>query len=151
MPKRAQPDLQLAIAYLCTRVKAPVADNLRKLGRVFQYTRNTISIPLILGWDGLGKIYWSADAAFAVHSDMRSHSGCVMSLGQDALVLQSNKQKLNTKSSMESEIVGVDDCMSLNIWSRIFFLHQGLSLPDSAPSKPIGKANLLSQENTSAI
>ena len=149
--KRARPDLQLAVAFLCTRVKAPDIDDWRKLGRVFKYIRNTISIPLILGWDGSGKIYWSDDAAFAVHADMRSHSGCVMSLGQGALLSQSNKQKLNTKSSTEAEIVGADDSMGLNIWSRNFFLHQGLSLPDDAPSKPIGKENLLSQDNTSAI
>ena len=35
-------------------------------------------------------------------------------------------QKLNTKSSTEAEQVGVDDCMSLILWSRLFLMAQGL-------------------------
>jgi hypothetical protein len=52
--KRARPDLQVAVAYLCTRVKSPSQSDYCKLTRVIKYLRLTISIPLILGWDGTG-------------------------------------------------------------------------------------------------
>ena len=39
--------------------------------------------------------------------------GAVMTLGQGALIAFSAKQKINTKSSTESEVVGVDDGMPL--------------------------------------
>jgi hypothetical protein len=68
--KRARSDLQVAVAYLCTRVKSPSQSDYRKLTPVIKYLRLTISIPLVLGWNGLGQLKWSFDASFAVHKDM---------------------------------------------------------------------------------
>jgi hypothetical protein len=45
--KRARPDLQVAVAYLCTRVKSPSQSDYRKLVRAIKYLRLTISIPLV--------------------------------------------------------------------------------------------------------
>jgi hypothetical protein len=84
--KRARPDLQVAVAYLCTRVKSPNQSDYRKLTRVNKYLRLTVSIPLILGWDGTGKLTWSVDASFTVHKYMRSHTGAVITLGPGALM-----------------------------------------------------------------
>jgi hypothetical protein len=101
--KRARPDLQVAVAYLCTRVKCPNQSGYCKLTRVIKYLRLTISIPLVLGWDGTGQLTWSVDASFAVHKDMRSHTGTVLTLRQGALMSMSLKQKINTKSSTETK------------------------------------------------
>jgi hypothetical protein len=79
--KRARPDLQVAVAYMCTRVKAPTVSDYHKLGRTIKYLRGTIFMPLVLGWDGSGVLTWSVDASFAIHNDMRSHTGAVLSLG----------------------------------------------------------------------
>jgi hypothetical protein len=67
----------------------------------------TIFLPLVLGADGTGTIYWSVDASFAVHNDMNSHTGGVMTLGTGALISMSTKQKLNSTSSTEAVLVGV--------------------------------------------
>lgn len=40
-----------------------------------------------------------------------------MSLGKGSPISISRKQKLNTKSSTEAELVGVDDAMALVLWS----------------------------------
>jgi hypothetical protein len=87
--KRARPTLQGAVAYQCTRVKSPSQLDYSKLTRVIKYLRLTVSIPLILGWDGTGKLKWSVDASFAVHEDMRSHTGAVLTMGQGALMSMS--------------------------------------------------------------
>ena len=147
LSKRARPDIQTAVAFLCTRVQSPdVHDNL-KLGRVMRYLRETIFLPLILGWDGTGNIYWSVDASFAVHNDMKSHTGAVMTLGVGALLSSSTKQKLNTTSSTEAELVGVSDSMPFNIWAAHFFEAQGRSYKEYK----IGKRNILFQDNESCI
>ena len=39
--------------------------------------------------------------------------------------MSSTKSKINTRSSTESELVGVDDMMSLILWTRYFLNHQG--------------------------
>ena len=99
LSKRARPDLQTVVAFLCTRVQSPDVDDEKKLGRAMRHLRETIFLPLSLGWDGIGNIYWSVDASFAVHNGMKSHTGGVMSLGSGALIAMSTKQKLNTTSS----------------------------------------------------
>ena len=54
--KRARPDIQVAVAYLCTRVKAPDQSDYAKLTRVIRYIRRTIHMPLVLGWDKSGTL-----------------------------------------------------------------------------------------------
>ena len=67
--KRAQPDLQVAVAFLCKRVKCPNVGDWKKLGRLVRYVRATIHLPLIVGSDGSGNLVWSINASFAVHTE----------------------------------------------------------------------------------
>jgi hypothetical protein len=130
--KRARPNIQLPMAILCTRVKAPDMDDYKKLVRVMRYLRATRTMPLTLeaGAD-ISIIKWWVDASFAVHPDMRGHTGAVMTLGQGAMYAMSGRQKLNTKSSTEGELVGVSDAMSQILWTRYFLEAQGYSIRDS--------------------
>ena len=43
-----------------------------------------------------------------MHMDCKGHTGEMMSLGKGAALSYSEKHKLNTKSSTESELVGAD-------------------------------------------
>ena len=63
----------------------------------------------MLGWDESGILTGSIDAAFAVHMDMKSHTGYSLTMGTGAVVSGSVKQRITTRSSTESELVGVDD------------------------------------------
>jgi hypothetical protein len=53
---------------------------------------------------------------------MKSHTGITMSLRKGSLFSSSISQKLNTKSSTEAELLGVDDGMPLVIWTRNFMI-----------------------------
>ena len=64
-----------------------------------------------------------------------------MSLGKGSPFSSSISQKLNTKSSTEAELVGVDDGMPLVIWTRNFMIEQGYDVKD----------NVVYQDNQSAI
>jgi hypothetical protein len=64
-----------------------------------------------------------------------------MSLGKGSPISLSRKQKLNTKSSTEAEVVGVDDAMPLVIWMRNFMEGQGYTVND----------NIVYQDNKSAM
>ena len=50
--RRARPYIQVAVAYLCTRVQEPT-DDYEKLSRVNKYLRATVHLLLIIGWDGM--------------------------------------------------------------------------------------------------
>ena len=43
---------------------------------------------------------------------MRSHTGAVMTMGRGAIQFISSKQKMNTRSSTEAELVAVDDVIA---------------------------------------
>ena len=51
-----------------------------------------------------------------------------MTLGQVAVVSFLRKQKVNTRSSTESELVGVDDTMPTVLWSLYFIQEQGYDM-----------------------
>jgi hypothetical protein len=44
-------------------------------------------------------IKWHDDADFAIHKDMKSHTGATMTLGFGTICSISTKQKVNTQSS----------------------------------------------------
>lgn len=119
--KRARPDLQTTVAFLCKRVKNPDIEDYGKLCKVIKYLWDTISLPLILGWDGSGTLVWSIDASFAVHMDMKSHSGYCLSLGKGAVISGSCTQSSTAKSSTKAELYEVYDTMPLVSWARLFF------------------------------
>ena len=107
--KRARPDILTAVSYMCTRVKSPTKSDYNKLKRTITYIRQSIHLPLLLGWDESGCLTWSVDAAFAVHNDMKSHTGATVTMGKGGIASWSMKQKITTISSTEAELVGVDD------------------------------------------
>ena len=82
-------------------------------------------------------------AAFAVHSDFRSHSGGLLKIGMasGAVISSSLKQKINTRSSTESELIAVDDMISKICWTHNFLHEKGIPVKES----------ILFQDNQSAI
>ena len=79
---------------------------------------------LTLGADDIANMQVWVDVAYAVHEDCKSHKGGVMSWGWGVVLSMCKKQKLNTKSSTEGEIVGVSDYLPNVIWG-VFMEAQG--------------------------
>jgi hypothetical protein len=141
MVKRARPDASVSIAFLTTRVRSPDVDDWRKMDHLIDYMRSTVDLPLILGADNNGVLNWYVDASFAVHPNMRGHTGGGLTMGIGYPIVSSTKQKLNTRSSTESELVGVDDMMPSILWTRYFLKSQGYQVND----------NIIFQDNKSTM
>jgi len=141
LAKHARPDILTAMSFLCTRVKSPDTDDYGKLKCVMRYLRGTIMLPLTLEADGTHIIKLWADASFAVHPNMRSQTGGAISLGKGTVYNTSTCQKINTKSSTESELVGVDDVLPQILWTRYFLEGQAYQVQDS----------IVGQDNQSAM
>ena len=75
-------------------------------------------------------VEWWVDASFAVHDDMRSRSGMQMSLGRGTIYGASVKQKINTSSSTEAEVVGVSDALPKILWCKYFMEAQGYNVEE---------------------
>jgi hypothetical protein len=129
--KRARPDVQTTVAFLTTRVRTPDEDDYKKLTRCMRYLRATLNMPLTLEANDLRMVHWWIDASFAVHPDMKSHTGATMSMGKGSIYSKSTRQRLNTKSSTEAELVGVDDLMPQVLWTKYFLESQGYAVKDS--------------------
>ena len=84
---------------------------------------------------------WYIDASSSVHKDMRIHTCGFMTMGTGGAYVHSIKQKLNTKSSTEAKLVGVDDVLTQVIWTQYFLKEQGHMIQD----------NVIYQDNQSAI
>ena len=65
------------------------------------------------------------EVSFAVHADIRSHTGCGASFGRGVFLPMSRKQRINTGSSTEGEVVGVADYAPNTIWLLKFLEAQG--------------------------
>jgi Reverse transcriptase (RNA-dependent DNA polymerase) len=141
LSQRARPDIRTAISFLCTRLTDPDQDDYKKLIRVLKYLQSTIDLPLVLSADGFNKVQWWVDASFAVHPEMKGHTGGTMSLGAGSVYSTSVKQKMVTRSSTESEVVGVYDVLPQMIWTTNFLKGQDMNVEGS----------ILYQDNKSAI
>ena len=141
LAKRTRPDILLAVAFLCTRVKAPDMDDYKKLGRCMSYVRCTKELSLTLEANDMSVIHWWIDASFAVHADYKSHTGACLSFGHGCPVNISSKQKINTRSSTEAELVGINDAMALVLWCQLFIMGQGFNVRD----------NIVYQDNQSTM
>jgi hypothetical protein len=74
---------------------------------------------------------WYADAAFAVHKDMRSHTGGLITLDKGEVQTISLKQKINIKSSTEAEFVAADDVVFQILWMKWFMEEQGYGIMET--------------------
>jgi len=128
VPNRARVDLKLVIVFLCTRVSKSTIQDWSKLKRVLLYIKCKLDMYMILGADSMLDLLTWVDVSYAVHDNMKNHTSGCMSFGVGILIPKSAKQKLNTKSTTESEIVGASDYIPNVIWAELFLKHQGIVL-----------------------
>ena len=70
------------MSFLSTRVKEPSVDDWKKLGRCLRYLSTTKELPLTLEANNDGIVQWWVDASYAVHPNIKSHTGATMTLGK---------------------------------------------------------------------
>ena len=95
----------------------------------------------VIGGKNMSSIHTWVDAAYAVHENKRSQTGGCLSFGRGMVHTKSSKQKLNTKSSTEAELVGLNDYIPHTLWMNNFLTAQGYKI----------KSSKVYQDNQSAI
>ncbi len=110
---------------MTTRVKALDEDDWRKLKRVLKYLNRTKYLKLKLSMEDQGLLKWYVGGSHNTHRDCKGHGGALFTLGKGATSSYSWKLKLNTRSSMETELVSTDMYMPEMLWSLHFIEAQG--------------------------
>ena len=138
---RVRRDIQTTVAFLTTRVKKPDDDDWGKLKRVLRYLQCTRFLKLTLFAESLTNIVWYVDASHNLHDDCKGHTGSLLTFGRGATSSSSTKQKIPSKSSCESELIGLYDKIGDVLWTRHFLEAQGYKI----------KTNVVYQDNMSTL
>ena len=141
LSQQGRPDIRTAIAFLCGRLHNPDKDDYKKLTRMIIYLHGMKGLILTLWANDDGIIRWWIDASYAVHDDMKGHTGATLSQGKGGIYSGSWKQRLVAHSSMESKLVGVYDVLPQILWTKQFLEEQGR----------LDSATIVYQDNTSPI
>jgi hypothetical protein len=143
LTKRSRPDILLAVSFLSTRVSAPTIQDENKLKKVLMYLNSTVDLGITIqkNTDEL-EVKGYIDASFACHDDRRSHTGLITMVNNIIVEVRSTKQKTNTKSTCESELIGLGDSYGYVLYINNILIELGL-----IPVKPA----VIFQDNESTI
>jgi len=140
-----RPDVLCPTIFLTSRVQKLTQQDLSKFMDILCYLNYTTSLGIMLGGDSknLLRLYAYADASFGVHVDGSSHGGTFITYGRGPILTRSNKLKLVSKSSSESELMQLSDTTSLAARERDFAIEQQHIDPS--------EKGILLEDNKSAI
>ena len=97
--------------------------------------------------DDILNLLWFIDASHCVHWDSKGHGGAALMMGKGAMASYSNRLKVNTRSSTESELVAVDRYMPEVLWTMYFLREQGYPVVLSKVAQDNEAAQLLETKN----
>ena len=138
--KRGRPDTETSISFLMKWVSKSDHDDWNKLRRIIGILKRTIDNVRVIGATSITEIMTFVDSSYAVHDNMRSHTGGLVSFGIGAAHTRSNTSKVNVKSATESELVSASEYLPYTLWFKHFMEEQGYKIKD----------NVLYQDNKSA-
>ena len=77
------------------------------------------------------------DALYVTHINIGGYIEWILYMGVGAMLNKFPKQKLNTKSPTEAEIIGVNDYVPWTLWAKRFLEDQGFILKKNTFTKTI--------------
>ena len=128
LAKRTRPDILFAISYLATRSKDANLEDRKNLDHVFKYLNGTRKLGICFNAESPSLCCY-CDASYAIHSDAKSHSGILYSLGRNngPIMTKSSKQKLVAQSSTEAELIALHEGVDTVDWMINFLKSLGVS------------------------
>jgi hypothetical protein len=135
-------DMLMPVVYLSSKLKAPTVTHYKHARWILRYLKGTRSHGLkFTRCDDLDLIF-DADASFLLHFDGYGHSGFLARLAGTVIFGRSVKQRQQTRSSTESELVSGEECSTYVVYTR--------KVCDTVGIK-IKKPTVITQDNKSAI
>ena len=103
------------------RVPKSDTDHWKKLRRIIGFMKGTIDVLRIIGTIYLTEIMSFVDTAYAVHDNMRSHTGGLVTFGIGATHARSTISNVNVESATESELVSTAEYLPSTLWFKYFY------------------------------
>jgi hypothetical protein len=112
---KARPDIVKEINYLATLTPILSANHFDRIHRIREYLYGTMDTQLLFNSE-IVQLEIHADAAYAIHDKVKSHSGYFLRLKDSAPILvKSTIQKLVSTSSTEAEVISAVDAVKKSI------------------------------------
>ncbi len=132
--------MSLGIEFLTVRVRAPDTNEWGRESHLMEYSRISRDQSLVPGGKNDERLTCYVNAPFVMQPNMLSYTGGELTMGKGSSVVAWGEPKLNMKSLIESELIGVKDMMPIMFWICNFLLEQGegivmdLLLDNKSPS-----------------
>jgi hypothetical protein len=143
LANRTRGELLTVVMKLATRIGKFTKHDMGKFNRLIAYIHQHRNVKLVLGCK-LGApvtVKGYIDASHAVHQDLKSQTGCSISLGLGSVYVSSKKQKTVSKSSTEAALIALSDNVGMILGISEFLEQLGVNVCE----------NVIYQDNTSAI
>ena len=99
------------------------------------YLKKTFDVVRIIGLNIVEEFFKWVDEAYVIHDYMKIQTGGKMSFGHETAHRQPINQKLNTKSSTKSKLVGTSEYFPFNVWVLIFMGKKGYAVKKKSYSR----------------
>ena len=134
-------DILFATTYLATKSISPSRGDLRKAKRIVKYISGTMSVGVTYLYKNNMELMVHADASHLLHPEGYGHTGIIITVGDSIVYARSSKQKMQTLSSTESELIALQEASTLVVWMRYLLGDIGC---------PVSKPTIVTQDNQSA-
>lgn len=134
-------DILFATTYLATKSVSPTRGDLRKAKRIVKYISCTVSVGVTFKSQNNMELVVHADASHLLHPEGYGHTGFIVTVGGSIVFARSTKQKMQTLSSTESELIALQDASTIVVWMRYLLGDIGY---------PVSKPTIVTQDNQSA-
>jgi hypothetical protein len=119
LARLTRPDILFSVTYLATKCQHPTNEEWKKCQRIIQYLNGTRTYGIHINCTNVDT-YAHCDASYASHSDGRSHTGYIFSIGKNYSYVHASsiKQKIGSASSTDAEIIATKQCCKFIIWIK---------------------------------
>lgn len=138
-------DILFATSYLSTKCARPTEQDYQDARRLLRYIKGTISARLVFRpGERSSDLTFYCDASHLIHPDGYGHSGYMATISGVVIFARSTKQKLQGRSSAESELIATEECSTYVVYIRKLAMEMGIMHATHAATK-------VGQDNKSAI
>jgi hypothetical protein len=144
---RTRPDILCALNFLSTRSFFASKKDYQKLYRIAKYLSNTQDLALTIKPTNL-ILECLVDSSFNTNSDSTAFSGIICAFGLDNYrptsinFISCKKQAMISRSSTESEIIGIESALTHIIWTRHLLEELGIHQIEKTPIHNDNKSSL---------
>lgn len=105
--QRTRLDYAKEVGWLAQHMATPTTQDQRNLDRLYMNAKHTIDKVRVIAPKS-SKLEQFVDSSHAIHTNFRGHTGIVLKFGGSTLSVTSKAQTLNSHSSCETELIGLD-------------------------------------------